>query len=101
MDNVQVTLTICAGFDGGIIVYESDHSDSRLVFGGDHEAATKYLAGRMARLIDDNAKEPGVEEDYYLKTAPRVTEPPNGYTPGGRKLTIGERLQRIDEVTDH
>lgn len=101
MDNVQITVTICVGFDGGIVVYESSHNDSRLVFGGDHEAATKYLAGRMARMIDDNAKEPGVLGFEDQHPAPVVTKLPNGYTPGGRKLTIGERLQRIDEVTDH
>lgn len=95
MENVQTTVTICAGFDGGIIIYESAQGESRLVFGGDHEAATKYLASRMARLIDENAKEPGVFGFEDQHPAPVVAKPVI------RSTKLADRLARIDEVTDH
>lgn len=97
MENVQTTVTICAGFDGGIIIYESAQGESRLVFGGDHEAATKYLASRMARLIDDNAKEPGYSEMSYES----ALKPLHVAKPVIRSTKLADRLARIDEVTDH
>lgn len=94
MDNVQVTMTICAGFDGGIIIYESTHDESRLVFGGDHKAATEYLSGRMARLIDDNAKQPGEGGEYdYAPTTPVVTKLPKRTV----AATLADRLAQVTE----
>lgn len=90
MENVQITLTICVGFDGGIIVYESTHNDSRLVFGGDHKAATEYLSSRMSKMIEDNAKQPGYEE---LNPAPVITKLPSRVS-----AKIAERLQHVDEI---
>lgn len=70
MENAQITVTIYGGFDGGLVVYESVDGESRLVFGGDHEAATKYLSGRMVGLL--GAAEPGPVATY---TKPRAVNP--------------------------
>lgn len=53
--NPTITITIMAGFDGGRVVYESvlDETgthDSRLVFGGDADQCSKYVADRIAKL---------------------------------------------------
>lgn len=48
--NEQIDLSIIAARDGGVVIYEAKDGDSVLVFGGDPQAATKYLAGRMEGL---------------------------------------------------
>ena len=68
MDNAQITLTILSGTHGGLIVYETIEGEQHLVFGGDHEAATKYLATRMANL----SSEPQEGEPQERKFARRI-----------------------------
>ena len=55
--NPTFTLTVMAGFDGGRIVYESvidefGAHDSRLVFGGNADEASKYVADRIAKMAE-------------------------------------------------
>ena len=48
-----INISILAGQDGGLVVYELVEGETMqtLVFGGDLAAATKYLEGRMSRII--------------------------------------------------
>lgn len=48
--NDQIMLTILAGTDGGLIVYETLESENRLVFGGNLDEVSAYLHQRMDRL---------------------------------------------------
>ena len=62
--NATITLTVMAGFDGGRIVYETVPSDeygthdSRLVFGGNVEETSKYVAKRIAEMSEAGAQSP-------------------------------------------
>jgi hypothetical protein len=72
MDNPQFTITIMRGFDGGRVIYEAITDDygaheSRLVFGGNEDEASRYVADRISRLSGENA---APEQE------PRQIEPP-------------------------
>jgi hypothetical protein len=62
MNNPTIQLTIYAGQDGGLICYETvldteyGTPDSRLVFGGNLDEASKYLTGRMAGMLDGKSE---------------------------------------------
>jgi hypothetical protein len=108
--NPTTNLTILAGADGGIIIYEAvpvhfdGASEQKLVFGGNLEEASKYLTRRMQGLLDDNAKkEPNEVEPIFDEIA---------YAPpGARKATRTAPIQRradpmqhhdpLEEITDH
>ena len=47
----QLNITLLAGLDGGLIVYENVDGEPVLVFGGDLDASTKYLTSRMSKII--------------------------------------------------
>lgn len=47
----QINLSILAGQDGGLVVYELVDGEQSLVFGGDLDAVTKYMNGRMAKIV--------------------------------------------------
>ena len=59
MSNPTIQLTIMAGKDGGVIVYETVTEedfgtiDQHLVFGGNLEEASKYLTDRMGKMLTD------------------------------------------------
>jgi len=52
----QIQISILSGQDGGLVIYETVDDDSVLVFGGDLEAAGKYLTSRMGKIIVDSAE---------------------------------------------
>lgn len=87
--NPTINLTILAGQDGGLVIYESVNDeygapDSRLVFGGNLDEASKYLTSRMSGMLDENAKMP--------KTEPRQIEAP--------KIRRRKQEPQIDAVLD-
>lgn len=55
-DNNHMVLTVMAGFDGGLIVYDGSNGGSRLVFGGNIEEASRYLTARMEKLVSEPPK---------------------------------------------
>lgn len=68
--NPQFSITVMRGFDGGRIIYETvvdefGAHESRLVFGGNVDEASKYVAERIAK---QDAEPPEQE--------PRQIEPP-------------------------
>ena len=79
----QINLTILAGVDGGLIVYENVDGESVLVFGGDLEASTKYLTSRMSKIIVSGERK---------EIAGSVK---NGK---GRETPISTSLRRLDEL---
>lgn len=75
MTNGQyIQLTIYAAQDGGAVFYETvagdeyGTPDSRLVFGGDLEASSKYLTGRISAMLEASGK--------LQKEPPRQIEAP-------------------------
>lgn len=78
-DNAQISLTVLAGTDGGLIIYEGD----RLVFGGNLDEATTYLHRRMEDLgkaqpsmVDEEpVRKRSAIDDLYA--AVRVARPPH------------------------
>lgn len=79
--NPTFTLTIMAGFDGGRIVYETVHNDeygtpdSRLVFGGDADQCSKYVAERIAKMDTDEPKELTRQIEPPVKVRVRKPKP--------------------------
>lgn len=70
--NPTITITIMAGFDGGRIVYESLQDefgthDSRLVFGGDVDQCSKYVADRIAKLDSQPAAPRQIEQPAKIR----------------------------------
>lgn len=56
-DNNHMVLTVMAGFDGGLIIYDGSNGGSRLVFGGNIEEASRYITARMEKLVSEPPKE--------------------------------------------
>lgn len=47
----QINISILAGQDGGLIVYEAVDGEQVLAFGGNLDEASKYLSSRMSKVI--------------------------------------------------
>lgn len=61
MENAQFTITVMKGLDGGRIIYEATVDEygaheSRLVFGGNPDEASKYVAERIAKQDGEQPK---------------------------------------------
>lgn len=56
-DNNQMVLTVIAGFEGGLIIYDGTNGTSRLLFGGNLDEASKYLTARMEKLLAEPVKD--------------------------------------------
>lgn len=61
MENPQFTITVMKGFDGGRVIYEATVDEygaheSRLVFGGNPDEASKYVAERIAKQDGEQPK---------------------------------------------
>lgn len=78
----QINIFLIAGQDGGLIVYELVDGENVLVFGGDLEASTKYLTGRMSKIIVTG------ERPQREITAKKPV----------REITISDRLRSLDEA---
>lgn len=90
MSNPTFTITVMAGYDGGRIVYESvideyGAHDSRLVFGGNADEASKYVAERIAKLEDAPQQQ---------KDEPRQLEAPV-------KVRMRRPKSELQPVADH
>lgn len=74
MSNPTFTITVMAGFDGGRIIYESvideyGTQDSRLVFGGNPEEASQYVAKRISEMTDAPAPQ---KEQFRIEPPMKV-----------------------------
>jgi len=95
--NAQITITVMAGYDGGRIVYETVPSDeygthdSRLVFGGNVEETSKYVAERIAKMSEAGVDPAPRQIEAPVKIKVRRTKEP---TP----LDVLEALEASEEV---
>jgi hypothetical protein len=95
MENAQFTITVMKGLDGGRIIYEATVDEygaheSRLVFGGNPDEASKYVAERIAKQDGEQPK-PVRQIDGPVKIrARRKTEP----TP----LDVLDALEMAEDV---
>lgn len=108
-DNNHMVLTIMAGFDGGLIIYDGSNGGSRLVFGGNIDEASKYLNDRMSKLLSEPAKERPVltlddllKEDGELiaegiKAHTQLTDDPAKMSPSPALKRAMEAVDRADD----
>jgi len=78
----QLGLTIVAGQDGGLVIYELIDGEQVLVFGGDLEAFTKYMNARGSKII---------------VTADRPSKEPSRPT-ARREAPVTANLRRLEEL---
>jgi hypothetical protein len=79
--NPTFTITVMAGFDGGRIVYESvidefGAHDSRLVFGGNADEASKYVAERISKMAEEPPRQVEAPKARRRKDTPEWKEVP-------------------------
>lgn len=100
MNNATIQLTIYAGHDGGLICYETVLSgdaystpESRLVFGGNLDEASKYLTGRMAGMLEVKVQpqEPSSQIEQPVKIRVRRAKEP-------QPLDVLEALEMAEDV---
>lgn len=94
--NPTFTITIMAGFDGGRIVYEAVQDefgthDSRLVFGGNADEVSKYVAERIAKLADAGPEQPVRQIEAPVKVRVRRKPEPD-------PLEALDALETIEDV---
>lgn len=94
-----IQLTIYAAQDGGAVFYETltgdeyGTPDSRLVFGGDLDASSKYLTGRIAAMLEESGKLPKEPPRQIEAPKIRVRKP----KPAADALDALEMLEEVSE----
>lgn len=78
----QLNLTVFAGQDGGLVIYELIDGEQVLVFGGDLEAFSKYMNARGSKII--------VTTDRPAKEPPRQI--------ARREAPVSANLRRLEEL---
>lgn len=95
MENPQFTITVMKGFDGGRVIYEAVTDEygvheSRLVFGGNPDEASKYVAERIAKQDGEQPSEPRQIEAPVKIRVRRTKEP--------QPLDVLEALEIAEDV---
>lgn len=80
----QITLSIIAAQDGGIVLYEAVDGENVLAFGGDLPSVTKYLEARMSKIIVTGDRKHEVTRAAVTASA--------------REAPISTSLRRLEQV---